>query len=426
MANKNKIPKIRFKGFEEEWKTLSFSETFLYLQNNTLSRADLNYNSGNSKNIHYGDILVKFGEILDVKNTILPYISDDAIYEKYKHSKLQDGDVIIADAAEDKTVGKCTELLKVDDENIISGLHTIAIRPIFTFSFGFLGYYMNSLAYHNQLIKLMQGIKVLSISKTALQNTTIVYPSKEEEQTRIGKFFEQTDKLISLREKKISKLQWLKKAMLQKMFPAAGSHKPQIRFKGFTEDWKVKELGEVGYTYTGLSGKTKEDFGHGKGQFVTYMNVFSNAITNPQILDSVEVDEKQNEVMKGDVFFTTSSETPEEVGMASVWLGEGKNIYLNSFCFGFRPNIEFDNYYLAYLLRSSAIRKEITFLAQGISRYNISKTKVMEISVPVPDIKEQQKIGDYFKHLDKLISLHRKEISKLETIKKASLENMFV
>lgn len=182
-----------------------------------------------------------------------------------------------------------------------------------------------------------------------------------------------------------------------------------------------KKLGDVGKTYTGLSGKTKVDFGHGEGKFVTYMNVFSNSISKQNLTEPIEIDENQNEVKFGDVFFTTSSETPEEVGMTSIWMNEDNNIYLNSFCFGYRPEKVFDNYYLAYMLRSSFIRKKIKFLAQGISRYNISKTKVMEIFVPIPDIKEQTKIGNYFQKLDKQIDLQLQELKKLKNIKKSIL-----
>lgn len=131
---------------------------------------------------------------------------------------------------------------------------------------------------------------------------------------------------------------------------------PAIRFNGFTDDWEQRKLGEAGSTYTGLSGKSKLDFGHGVGRYITYMNVFANAVTNPKMVESVEIDATQNEVKAGDVFFTTSSETPEEVGMSSVMLENRPNTYLNSFCFGYRPVLNFDNYFLAYMLRSDSVR----------------------------------------------------------------------
>ncbi len=173
--------------------------------------------------------------------------------------------------------------------------------------------------------------------------------------------------------------------------------------------WEQRRLGDVGETFTGLSGKTKEDFGHGNARFVTYMNVFTNPIADVAGTESVEIDTNQREVKYGDVLFTTSSETPEEVGMSSIWLDNTPNVYLNSFCFGYRPTEKIDPYYLAFMLRSSTIRKKFMFLAQGISRYNISKNKVMEMSIPIPCNSEQQQIGSFFATLDRLITLHQRE-----------------
>lgn len=182
----------------------------------------------------------------------------------------------------------------------------------------------------------------------------------------------------------------------------------------------------MGKTFSGLSGKKKEDFGHGNARFVTYMNVFNNTIASPKLLETVELDNKQHKIEFGDVFFTTSSETPEEVGMSSIWLDNLENVYLNSFCFGYRTNIEISPYYLAFVLRSPNIRKRFMVLAQGISRYNISKNKVMDISIPIPDIDEQQKIGMVFKQLDSLITLHQRELDDLKVLKKTLLSKMFV
>ena len=230
-----------------------------------------------------------------------------------------------------------------------------------------------------------------------------------DEQRKIGELLTCLDNLITLHQRKFEKLTNVKKSMLEKMFPQNGSSYPEIRFKGFTDPWEQRKLGEMGQTYTGLSGKTKDDFGHGQARFVTYMNVFSNPISNPEMTEPIEIDPKQNEVEVGDVFFTTSSETPEEVGMSSILLEKRGKTYLNSFCFGFRPSEKIDSYYLAYMLRSESTRAKIILLAQGISRYNISKNKVMEIAVSLPSLDEQKMIGQYFSQLDNLITLHQRK-----------------
>lgn len=177
-----------------------FVSVFEGLQNNTLSRADLNYENGTVKNVHYGDVLIKFGDYIDASRTDLPYISDDAKADKFKNSFLQDGDIIIADTAEDDTVGKCTEIQGSEGLKLLSGLHTVACRPKEKYGPMFLGYYINSPAYHNQLKPLMQGIKVTSISKSALQDTDMIMPKSIEEQTMIGGYFANLDSLITLQQ----------------------------------------------------------------------------------------------------------------------------------------------------------------------------------------------------------------------------------
>ncbi|KAB6049502.1 hypothetical protein GA524_10375, partial [Bifidobacterium adolescentis] len=176
-----------------------------------------------------------------------------------------------------------------------------------------------------------------------------------------------------------------------------------------TPAWEQRKLGEVGITYSGLHGKTKDDFGHGDAFFVPYTNVFDNPVTDQGRLEHVEVDSSQAEVKHGDVFFTVSSETPEEVGMSSIWLGNIRNVYLNSFCFGYRQDGSFDSLYLAYVLRSQSVRKQIELLAQGISRFNISKNKVMNVEVPKPSLGEQRRIGAFLDRLDSLITLHQRK-----------------
>ena len=187
---------------------------------------------------------------------------------------------------------------------------------------------------------------------------------------------------------------------------------PKRLFESRTFIWEQRKLGNCGTTYSGLSGKTKEDFGHGNARFVPYTNVFDNPLTDTKRLETVEIDSSQNKVAYGDTFFTVSSETPDDVGMSSVWLSDQDDVYLNSFCFGYRQDSTFDSHYLAYMLRSSSIRSDLTLLAQGISRFNISKNKVMELSVPVPSAAEQKQIGQYFAHLDSLITLHQRKRRK--------------
>ena len=186
------------------WEQRKLGDSLMSLQNNTLSRADLSNESGVAKNVHYGDVLIKFGEVLDISKEQLPMITDERVLSKYKASFLQNGDVIVADTAEDSTVGKCSEIVGLNDEVVLSGLHTIPYRPVENFASGYLGYYLNSDTYHNQLIPLMQGIKVTSISKSAMQDTDIFYPKSIEEQGKISNYLQSLDQLITLHHRECS------------------------------------------------------------------------------------------------------------------------------------------------------------------------------------------------------------------------------
>lgn len=150
MKNEQNAPKIRFKGFTDAWELRKLSLSFDILQNNTLSRSELSIENGAARNVHYGDILVKYGEVLDLKTEELPFIQSSQTVDKLKGSFLQNGDIIMADTAEDETAGKCTEIANLDNMNVLAGLHTIPLRPKQKYAVGYLGYYMNSGSFHDK------------------------------------------------------------------------------------------------------------------------------------------------------------------------------------------------------------------------------------------------------------------------------------
>lgn len=211
-----KVPEMRFES-NKEWASINFEDCFSFLSNNSFSRDELNYEKGYIKSLHYGDVLIKFGEILNVSTASLPYITQINSPKQYSKSILKNGDIVIADAAEDNTVGKCTEIQNCT-ELLAAGLHTIAVRPKIEFAPTFLGFCINSESFHNQLLPLIQGTKVSSISKSAIVDTVIYYPISITEQQKIGQFFSKYDSLISAQQKEIDKLKDIKKSLLQKMF----------------------------------------------------------------------------------------------------------------------------------------------------------------------------------------------------------------
>ena len=187
--------------FTNTWEQRKFGEVFdCTVPNNTLSRAELSYDEGTVLNVHYGDVLIKYDSVLDVQKDDIPRIPHRC-REDFNGALLQDGDVIIADTAEDETTGKACEIGNLQGSAIVSGLHTMVCRPRNRMALGYLGYYLNSNAYHHQLLPLMQGIKVLSLSRSNIQKTSVSYPSAMKEQQLIASYFSQLDNLITLHQR---------------------------------------------------------------------------------------------------------------------------------------------------------------------------------------------------------------------------------
>lgn len=242
--DKELVPELRFDGFTDPWEEKKFSDAFSFLKNNTLSRANLSSTEGTVRNIHYGDVLIKYGSMIDIYNGNIPRIKDEEVAANLKYNALSDGDVVIADTAEDYTAGKCTEINNIDNIPVVAGLHTIPVRPKIHYAKGFLGHYINSNSYHKQLIQLLQGIKVISISKASISNTEISFPVIEE-QGLISGILCNLDSLIAEQEKKCAALGAARDALLDKMFPKEGETEPELRLDGFSGPWERVKLGEL-------------------------------------------------------------------------------------------------------------------------------------------------------------------------------------
>lgn len=248
------MKETRFKDTEigripEDWNLALLGDITKFLSNNTFSRDKLHVDGGKGeiKNIHYGDVLVKYGSILDVSRTKIPTIDSGKIASFCPENLAQDGDVIIADTAEDDTVCKVTELWNIGDSKVVSGLHTMWCRPdCNTFAVKYLGHFMNSVFYHIQILPLIQGIKVSSVSKNSIKDTWVCIPPLSE-QTRIASALTGIDNLISSLDKLIEKKKAIKEGTMQQLLTG------KKRLKGFNEPWVMITLGEIcefrnGYT----------------------------------------------------------------------------------------------------------------------------------------------------------------------------------
>lgn len=204
----------RLPGFSVEWSEAPFANLFDFLPTNAFTRDQMTDN-GTIQNVHYGDILTKYGACLDMAKTDVPYLLESVSVRKYSESSyVREGDVIIADTAEDSTTGKCVELVNVHGK-VLSGQHTMLCRPKITFAPKFLGYYMNAECFHNQMLPFITGIKVSSISKANISTLVLKYPTLVEEQQAIAQVFSDMDDEIAQLEKKLAKYQQIKQGMMQ-------------------------------------------------------------------------------------------------------------------------------------------------------------------------------------------------------------------
>ena len=374
-------PKIRFKGYEDDWEQRRLGNVLLSLQNNTLSRANLSDESGIAKNVHYGDVLIKFGEVLDVRKEKLPMITDENVLSKYKASFLQNGDVIVADTAEDSTVGKCSEIAGLNDEVVLSGLHTIPYRPIEKFASGYLGYYLNSGAYHNQLIPLMQGIKVTSISKSAMQNTDIDYPKSQEEQGKIGAYFKSLDEMITLHQRKC------------------------YRFIDIALDaWEQRKLDGWGTFYYGRSCPKWSVTEDATIPCIRYGELYTKfGAKIDRVYSYTNMPPENLRFSKGtEVLIPRVGEDPMDynhctwLSMPDVAIGEMISVF----------NTDNNPLFTATMFNAT-LQNEFAMRVEGGSVTNLYFEKLKNIEVSFPSIQEQEKIAAYFENLDHLITLHQ-------------------
>lgn len=230
----------------EDWEVVKLGEIFRFISNNTFSR-DFLCEDGEIKNIHYGDVLIKYGSTLDVSQSDIPAINTEILPSYQPKCFAEDGDIIIADTAEDETVCKATELWNIGGKQVVAGLHTMWCRPAQnTFAIRFLGYFMNTSLYHNQVLPLIQGIKVSSVSKSAIQGTWLCIPPIEE-QRRIASALTSIDNLIDSLDRLIAKKRAIKQGVMQQLLSG------KKRLKGFTEPWKIykiDDLFDIGNGYT--------------------------------------------------------------------------------------------------------------------------------------------------------------------------------
>lgn len=424
MKKTNNTPEVRFAGFEDDWVKKKFDDVFDMLSNNTLSRDSLNLESGVAKNIHYGDVLTKFGEYIDVSSTKLPFISDSSIANKFIRSYLKDGDIVIADTAEDETVGKCTEVIGVEEMPVISGLHTMPCRPKEKYAPKYMGYYINSNAYHDNLFPLMQGVKVTSISRTGIKETDVILSTEFDEQEKIGKHLSSLDYMIALETAKYEKLVIIKKAMLEKMFPKERCDVPELRFGGFIGAWGQRKLRQISDKVNEKNTNLllKETFTNSAEYgVISQRDFFDHDITNANNIGGYYV------VQNNDFVYNPRISAAAPVGPINR-NKLGRCGVISPLYTVFRPH-DVDYTFLEQFFKTRDWHSFMYYngdTGTRFDRFSIKTDLFFDLPIPYPKIEEQRLIGRYLNQLDMRVILQQQRVEKLKNIKSACMEKMFV
>jgi len=287
---------------------------------------------------------------------------------------------------------------------------------------GFFFYLYFSNHFYNRIMQMTAKSSVDSVRMEMIAKMIVPLPPTKAEQEAIAGALSDAEALIEALEQLISKKRQIKQGAIQELLTG------KKRLPGFSGKWDMRRLEEIGTTFGGLTRKGKKDFGHGAGHYITFMNIMSNVVIDCNAFEAVDVtsSETQNRVAKGDLFFNGSSETPEEVGMCAILTEDVQDVFLNSFCFGFRFREESlaDGLYLAYYFRSREGRELLKSLAQGATRYNLSKTAFVKVSFSLPQLKEQKAIAAILSDMDADIAALEEKLAKARMVKQGMMQEL--
>lgn len=388
-----------------DWELQTFDETFRVISNNTLSRENLNNRGGAVRNIHYGDILTKFPEVLDCNEEEIPYVNELSLLSS-STQLLQDGDIVVADTAEDETVGKVIEVQNLGDSKLVAGLHTIPCRvKKGEFAPGWLGYYMNSDLFHNQILPYITGIKVSSISKGAISETLILVPPFDE-QEKIVQSLNKIQLLMTTETKVVNKIKLVKNGCLSKMFPQKDDIVPEMRLPGFNEAWEQRKLKDV-VDFLDTMRKPLEGAKRIPGPYPYY-----GASGIVDYVDGYLFDEEL-------VLLSEDGANITDRNYPVCFLASGK-YWVNNHAHVLRTKDGNENNFIC----NSLERKDYKQYNSGMAMPKLNKEVCQSIPISCPRFDEQKKIGDYFRNLDHIITLHQCKCDKYSNIKKGMMSDL--
>ena len=399
---KKKVPELRFKGFTDDWEQRKLTEI--------VNRVNKSSNS---------DVLpkVEFEDIVSGEGRLNKDISSK--FDSRKGTLFEPENILY---------GKLRPYLK---NWLFSDFEGVALGDFWVFeatdvSVPSFDYYLIQSDNYQKVANDTSGTKMPRSDWKNVSSTDFAIPSKDE-QKQIGAFFKQLDNTIVLHQRRLDLLKEQKKGYLQKMFPKNGAKVPELRFAGFADDWEERKLGEIGSFKNGMN-FGKDAMGHGS-PFVNLQNIFGKNIVEDTTLELAESTEKQKveySLIKGDVLFIRSSVKPSGVGEAALVDSNLPDTTYSGFIIRFRPKIDIDNNFKRFVFGTKYVRNQIMARATSSANTNINQDSLSLIQVGLPNLKEQEKIGSFFKHLDDTIALHQRKLDLLKEQKKGFLQKMFV
>ena len=420
----SKIPKLRFKEFSGEWEEKRYGEIYSFYSTNSFSRDKLNYDNGLVKNIHYGDIHTQFNTQFNIKKENVPFINNNIDLSKIKEdSYCLNGDLVIADASEDyNDIGKTMEIVDLNNEKVIAGLHTFLARPNkYEMALGYISYLLQSWKVRKQVMTIAQGTKVLSLSTGRLSNIKLNLPQKQE-QEKIASFLTQIDTKIEQLTKKDKLLHSYKKGVMQKIFSQ------EIRFKDDDgnefEDWEVTKLGKICTLQGGFAFKSNE-FKKSGIPIIRISNISNNHnyIEKNNLTYYNEIKSDDNFTIKyGDLLIAMSGAT---TGKSSIYNLNNK-AYLNQRVGLFKVKSNLINGYLIQFVFSSIFLKQLDVVLVAGAQPNISSKDIENFKINLPPLKEQIKIANFLSSIDKKIESVSNQLAQTKEFKKGLLQKMFV
>lgn len=402
-----------------EWDVKPFTECFTLMRNNTYSRESMTDLPGKVANVHYGDVLIKYGAVLDFEKDDVPYLKPGVQPNK---DILKNGDLIFADTAEDETAGKAVEVQGVRPKMAVAGLHTVACRPQEgVFAPRYLGYYINSAAYHNQLLPLMTGTKVTSVSRAGFVSTSVAIPPKPE-QEKIAEALSDVDELLAAMTTLIKKKQAIKQGTMQQLLTG------KKRLAGFSGKWVEKRLGDCALIkarigWQGLT--TAEYLKNGPYYLITGSDFKDGRINWSQcyFVDKARYDQDKYIQIKKDDVLVSKDGTIGKVAFLDDVPGEGT---LNSGVFVIRSTDKMiDQPYLAWVFLSRWFDDFIDRLVAGSTIVHLYQKDIVGFEFPVPPtLAEQKAIAAVLSDMDAEIASLESKRAKYESIKQGMMQEL--